>query len=580
MAWDRTDLTSDAVCIDGIYIEDIFDEEVDGIGYFTQGSDGRSPMSREIEADEYRADGAAVNNMRYGAREIDVRYCLWAENSEKLRDAQNKLMQFFDGAVDADFVFNDQPDRFITGTIVADDNPKRQANLLEGKYTIYCKDPYFYSVSVFEADPIEVGDDLVFSVNYAGDVPTYPVLHADFAAIEDVDDYSADGDCGFISFCDIEDNVIQLGNVDAVDILDPTSKAIAYLNRSGVSVSGTNAMSASAGIIYSNGSKTGTVSGNHTFTDPYWNKGAGRTVQTIQATSYGVDTSKWWYGAGRYKTFSADCQNFEVHQTLRMFCSLNNFAKESGVYEVNITDASNKLIAGYRIYKDTKGTYGKLGLLCNVGGSTKEVKIMQIDLRNTNANFGKTRRQAVTSTRYWNAKTKKWQRKKIKGVKTKQVVDSYKYFQPNCNITMTKRGKQVTWKVGNMGTFTYKSSSIDDMYGHQVNIYFGRQKSMSAMTIAVPNFKCQSLVGQSYASQANVFLAGDSVDIDVASGSIILYRGGDEDGVDAPTMGALGNDWEDFVLSKGGNSINIQFSDWIDEGYEPAFKLRYNERYL
>jgi hypothetical protein len=43
-------------------------------------------------------------------------------------------------------------------------------------------------------------------------------------------------------------------------------------------------------------------------------------------------------------------------------------------------------------------------------------------------------------------------------------------------------------------------------------------------------------------------------------------------------LGALGNDWEDFVLTPGLNQIGIACSEWVENA--PAMKVRYRDVFL
>ena len=46
------------------------------------------------------------------------------------------------------------------------------------------------------------------------------------------------------------------------------------------------------------------------------------------------------------------------------------------------------------------------------------------------------------------------------------------------------------------------------------------------------------------------------------------------------SLGALGNDWEDFYLKKGLNQIGFAFSEWTPSEYAPEFKIKYREVFL
>ena len=41
--------------------------------------------------------------------------------------------------------------------------------------------------------------------------------------------------------------------------------------------------------------------------------------------------------------------------------------------------------------------------------------------------------------------------------------------------------------------------------------------------------------------------------------------------------GALGNSWEDFVLTSGTNVIQATWSEWVNPDYIPQIEIEYNE---
>ena len=70
---------------------------------------------------------------------------------------------------------------------------------------------------------------------------------------------------------------------------------------------------------------------------------------------------------------------------------------------------------------------------------------------------------------------------------------------------------------------------------------------------------------------------------DCSDGSIRLmnaYATEEVNGGLHPELGALGNDWETFVLTRGENQIGTMYSEWVEDTYKPTFTLRYRERYL
>lgn len=80
--------------------------------------------------------------------------------------------------------------------------------------------------------------------------------------------------------------------------------------------------------------------------------------------------------------------------------------------------------------------------------------------------------------------------------------------------------------------------------------------------------------GDSWNDIPNVFSANDTVVADCRSGKIYL------NGAETPALGALGNEWEEFVLKPGLNQISFAYSDWVDDEYAPVITVRYREVYL
>lgn len=72
----------------------------------------------------------------------------------------------------------------------------------------------------------------------------------------------------------------------------------------------------------------------------------------------------------------------------------------------------------------------------------------------------------------------------------------------------------------------------------------------------------------------NKFSACDVVEANCRNGEIL------HNGVPAPELGALGNNWESFYLTPGLNQIGFTFSEWLKGDYIPACKVRYREVFL
>ena len=66
----------------------------------------------------------------------------------------------------------------------------------------------------------------------------------------------------------------------------------------------------------------------------------------------------------------------------------------------------------------------------------------------------------------------------------------------------------------------------------------------------------------------------DVLSSDFGSGEILL------NGLSAPDLGALGNDWEEFGLLPGQNQIVTAYSAWVPASQAPTYSVRYREVFM
>ena len=160
---------SEALKINGVYIEDVVP------GYRTLNVSGREAMTPEIDTfDTGIRDGSGIKYKRYPARIITVRYQIKAGSNEAFRDSFNKFAQALD-VENAELIFNDEPDKYFTGTPSAIREVDAGKNAVVGEFEITCADPFKYSVEEYTAAPDADG---VIAVNYGGTVKAFPTLTA------------------------------------------------------------------------------------------------------------------------------------------------------------------------------------------------------------------------------------------------------------------------------------------------------------------------------------------------------------------------------------------------------------------
>ena len=209
-------LPSEALKINGEFIEDLIE------GYRTLSVVGREALSPELDFYETGIrDGSTLKGKRYPARMIRITYQLIAATNEEFRAAYNKLAHILD-VTDAQLIFNDEQDKYFTGTpaLIGEVEPGR--NAVVGEFEILCLDPFKYSIMEYEAEPVLASNSVL--IDYAGTYKSFPKLEAHFykeeEASEDGETVTAltgEGDCGYVAFFTENEKIIQLGDPDEAD---------------------------------------------------------------------------------------------------------------------------------------------------------------------------------------------------------------------------------------------------------------------------------------------------------------------------------------------------------------------------
>lgn len=548
---DRTDLPIEAVKINGQYIEDVLP------GYTTVITSGREGLP--VELDTYSvgtADGEKLKGSRYPAREIEVDFVLHGDSLEDLRvklTQLNNLLSFDE----SDFVFNDEADKFYTGKPVMGESFKDYKNAVKGTWAIYCAYPFKRSVDITtlssnDASGVVIDDaarTATFTFNYTGTRPSRPLLRATFASAKEGGDYNEDGDCGFVAFLDDEENIIQLGNPDVVDV-DQYAKNGPLANSEFTDLTGWTPTSVSAGTI----------------TDTYWNRGAGQTQYYARPS-----------GTASLVRTTDGAVDFEFDIVHRLCVSA---AGQTGKFEA-FTMNNGVIVTGIRIQKTGNGTTGVVQYILN----DKVVGTDNIDLSLYNTHFGYCNRTPVYTTQtyqekvvtYVKKKKKKKKQKKVTYVtKTRTVQSGWNFTQSNLNTGWSKDEGVVTFSVGNLPDRTYKCSDIANTASLDIVFNF----SGSFHTNALHSCSMIAKAGVPFAEIPNVFTAGDVVEADCNSANVVLYRSGSLEGHLEPQYGALGNDWEDFEIKPGQNVIRAAWSNWVNANYKPLIQIIFNEVYL
>lgn len=266
----------------------------------------------------------------------------------------------------------------------------------------------------------------------------------------------------------------------------------------------------------------------------------------LMPETYG--TGSGWHGVSITRTFPADAagdvgaKNFTFSYSQKMAIGNSSYAQqELGAFQallVSGSGSSRKIVAGVNIYKSKSGK--KANLRFYVNGKT--VKTQEIDLSLNNKYFGNN--------------------SSSKGIKTVKT------------STITKTGNKVEFNIGGIKK-TFKDSGITNLAVTEATFFigaYGTKPTLSYNGLYWAKFvknKCDT-----WEDIPNKFSANDVVSADCKSGDVFLND------TLTPSLGALGNDWEEFYLTPGLNQIGFAYSDWVEDEYAPKFKIKYREVFI
>ena len=552
-------LPSEAVMINGVYLENVID------GYRTLYVKGRESLSPEVELGEVGVrDGAYLKNKRFPARVLTIGYQIVANTTGDFNLAFQKLNDYLN-VEDAEIIFADETDKFLTGTPSGYEQVPEGQLSVKSEFTIVCTDPFKYSTTEYEVAPT-LDDGATFLVDYQGTYPAYPVLQTDF--YKNSAKGNTDGDCGFVAFSTQNEDVLQFGYVAEPEYVNETVQKLidsqtdtwnekkCLINEPFDTLTGWSNNNGYTGSIYYLAGGT-----------PAVNFLNGGTDKAVYASDYGSGSQ--WHGTTVKRSIPNDGGNpsttgavdWSLNGTMRFAShkTAKTAKKQAGLITIAVLDSNGVAIAGVTVYKKKGSAKGNINIIVN---NTKVKVFKNVNLSYYNKYFG--------------------YKKKNKDVRP-------------CNYDITKEGEKFTFNVGG-ATFSYKLQGLANVVAKEVSMYiatWGNSPAVSWLGIYSCQFTSDS-VKQTKTTETwqqltqkievrNTFTTNDVLVCDCSDGSIRLMNAYATDEINGglhPELGALGNDWESFVLTKGVNQIGTMYSEWVTNAHKPTFTLRYRERFL
>lgn len=267
----------------------------------------------------------------------------------------------------------------------------------------------------------------------------------------------------------------------------------------------------------------------------------------LSADSYGIATG--WHGPSITRTIPADlggdtgAKNFTFSYSQKMSIGYGSSAtQEVGSFMALLTSGSGtnrKIVAGVDIYKSTLGKTATVRFYVN-GKLAEQMNDVDLSVNN----------------KYWGNDNYE---KNIITVRTS---------------TIKKSGEKFEFNIGGIKK-TFNDSSATDVTPTEITFYWGQYGTYSPLSyngLYWAKFVKDNC--DTWKDIPNKFSANDIVTADCKSGEVYLNN------TLTPSLGALGNDWEDFYLKPGINQIGFSYSNWVASSYAPKFKIRYREVFI
>ena len=145
---------------------------------------------------------------------------------------------------------------------------------------------------------------------------------------------------------------------------------------------------------------------------------------------------------------------------------------------------------------------------------------------------------------------------------------------PRRTCKINKKGNTFAFDVAGIKR-TVTSNKAGAKKANRVTIWFGQFNNVEPLYMM--GIKDIKVVKDHYKTNKdipNVFSVNDTVVADCKTGDILL------NGLSEPSLGAIGNDWEEFCLLPGTNQIAARYSDWLEDEYAPNFRITYRKAYI
>ena len=485
-------------------------------GYRTLRVDGREPLALDLDKIEITTrDGAKYKRRRIDSRTITIHFSLTADSPAGFASKFNQLKSYLYQIENSQIIFDDEADKYFVGTYksVKVDYPGRSASV--GEIVIECADPFKYSITETTVNATTIDGQKVITTNYQGTYPAHPKIEA-----------TCGSDNGFYGFANSNGAVLQIGDPEEVDTED-VQKSEMLINDSFES-------GIAAGWTVNDGRPT--TPEVSTMTGTWETIGSTNKGNGIRAATYGTGTA--WHGPGLCKAIPADshgvvgAKNFKVAWQWEWFTYQRAELSNMQFLVLGNDNGVRYVLAGIELMD------GSVGGLASTWRLWVNGTIIQQSSGATNITSG-----------YDNA----WA-----GI--------------NCTEpSIQKSGAKITFRIAGQ-TFAFENAAYTDLAATEITLYTAGNSTYATSTHAAffyVNFRKDAIDDEE--DLPNSFMPNDLIVADTSDATITV------NGTDAPELGAITNQWEEFVLTPGSNRIECTPSSWVSND---SYTMKYREVFL
>lgn len=508
---------------EAVYINDIsLDHDISA--FRTLSVSGRESIEADIlEVETETLDGNIYHSKRYEPRTLTVQFQLLCKTQQEMNNAVDRL-NYLLGAEQLKVKFADLPDRYYIGN-------KTHINALEtgllnviGTFEIYCSDPFAYSEEEYEITLTSDAEGVGQSVQYNGTAPAYPTFELDMAS-----------DTGALQFVvarvsDYDSATVTLG--DATNDSEISANYEFDLDGGNfVRVTHDGSTSTDSNILFT--PNTAVLKTNATVVQngslSIQSNAKGSKVGLVLSSAGSGDQ---WHGGGYRITFPASYYEsgmpFEMTFDPKFIVSAIN---QTGMMQINLETATGSGTVAAMTFWKTNRSDKVVHVSMIVGDTTQSTHNEQCVALDSNYFTGLGSEEAG----------------------------------------IARFGDKIYFYLGGL-KWGFYAPLASVQYVRYVSFFIGTYGTNASANMALAHWHMRQYTNDVTALQDAPFRfkAGDKVEVYMGSASVLV------NGNTETQANNLDNDFEDFVLKNGSNTVWFDYSSYASR---PTVKMKYREVY-